>query len=220
MEFSIRKIKKRPRPQEIAYMYYSVLDDACDVCKEIDGLTFLPLAHFIKKYRVPNPRCRNPRGCACIIVTVLKEEQGSEEIVHLLQEHQGVISRVQFEDYERKKERMQEQQAKSERKTAENFMLARKLEKTDINRSIELYQSVLENADLERMPSYILGVYIRLSLIYEKLHSFAESLEMIEKFFKINEERKKQWGRATKADIESMKRREKRIKSYVGRQAG
>ncbi len=94
-----RKLEKRG----VAYAYWSCLFDfdSCPVCKSRDGLHWIP--GIVNVGNPPLHSCRSCKGCRCIIVYVMKNENGTTATAELLRELGGRASKEELNQLRRRR---------------------------------------------------------------------------------------------------------------------
>ena len=215
---------------KIAYYNFVCCDGACEECRKLDGLYFLPLK--LTDYRLPNPACRYP-VCWCGIVgiyfdqgtLVTRDRQGKEVIYHqlgdaadiaeFLRRSQGVATKTQIAAYLDAQLAPERERRARESANVQLWQCAYCKEKNSPEQSIPLYHESIQawKATLRADPAsrwdYLEDSYNRLTLILEKLRQFSKALDRINEYHAFCAE----MGR--KVALETIVKREARLKRRV-----
>lgn len=185
---------------EIAYYTYMSADGACDACKSLDGLCFLP--EKLSDYRIPNPACRYP-VCWCGIIGVCWGEgtittsdgQGDEavyqcagsapDVAAFLRGSGGVATAAQIDAYVDEQLAPERERTARENANVELWRRAYTEEKRSPEDSISLYRESIQawkallREDSACRWDYFDESYNRLTLTLERLTRYTEALEEI-----------------------------------------
>lgn len=201
----------------IGYFYISsILDkDTCAVCKKLNGLTILndvSMSETIKTYEHGIKDCTSVRGCKCILVGVYNDDAGSSVVVEELKKAGGIFPNKYFKEKDRKLFENAKKQHESDNLSWEVFDYGRSLEKNNLDKSIKIYEDVIINSRYKG-SAYLLDVYIRLSICYEREKRYADCLNTIREAYIENNMR--MLHRLTNTDIKALLKRFGRCKKQL-----
>jgi len=222
MTFTEEGIKKIGKNQEdiYAYQWGSILDgETCNYCISIDGSTILATDERFHSYQ-PG---RVHSGCRCIWVAILKDDTPLPSLTGIPRslKPQTEVPPWDFKDLDSPlpgssslniEERLYGNLFKEkgqDKRAWELFDYGRRLEKINLDESIEAYKEIVTNS-LDRGSAYLLDVYLRLSVCYEKKKRYTDCLEIIRNAYIENNMRI--FHGLTKRDIETLSKRFDRCK--------
>ena len=203
--------------EEVAYIIVSATIDetTCSACKAKNECSFLP--EYQPWPHLPNPDCSSSRNCTCIYVYVLKDERGSEEVVEFIRSIGGLATKEQLDA--RENERIARVNADNERREKIHHFhsVASTLEKSDPKQSAELYRRGIDRwielcretdskSDWRGLPP----LFSRLTFVLEREKRYQEVLDELAKYRALP-----CFALATKADQETMRKRETRIQQRL-----
>ena len=95
--------KRPPKiPKGVAYEIWSCLsDDSCDLCKSLDGISWIPGMADIRE--PPLDSCECVDGRRCVGIYVMNDELGAKETMTFIRELGGKATSTQINAYEESK---------------------------------------------------------------------------------------------------------------------
>jgi len=197
------------------YAYWDCLDDSCEVCKQYDGIHWIP--EIVTLPDIPIQNCKHPQGCRCVIVVVNKGSR-DWELAHFIRKHGGKVTEEEISEWRKEKTDRLRRREKAIKRQHDKTRRARKIEKENPQESIKLYKeginffvrmarSSQDPLKWRDIPYY----YNRLTMVLEQNKLYDEALKEIEAYESLP------IGKTgTKTQREAMKKRKKRILKKLG----
>jgi hypothetical protein len=157
---------------------------ACPVCREANGMGFLPHVVAAQKFRPMDKTCANPAGCRCLMVGLYGAWPEAARVQAEMHKHSGRIQLSKQEMIKLVEGAQARQAAANEDQVSLAILEAMRTEEVKPEVAIAHYTFVVDKAQTDRDLALVVPAYIRMTDLFERTGRREEALGTVERFFK------------------------------------
>ncbi len=154
---------------------------ACPVCREANGMGFLPHVVAAQRFRPMTNTCANPAGCRCLMVGLYGAWPEAARVQAEMHKNSG---RIQLSKQEMMEGAQARQTASNEDQVSLAILEAMRTEESNPEVAIAHYTFAVDKAQKDRDLALVVPAYILMTDLLERTGRREEALGTVERFFK------------------------------------
>lgn len=157
---------------------------ACPVCREANGMGFLPHVVAAQRFRPMTNTCANPAGCRCLMVGLYGAWPEAARVQAEMHKNSGRIQLSKQEMIKLVEGAQARQTASNEDQVSLAILEAMRTEESNPEVAIAHYTFVVDKAQKDRDLALVVPAYILMTDLLERTGRREEALVTLERFFK------------------------------------
>lgn len=157
---------------------------ACPVCRDANGMAFLPHVVAAQRFRPMTNTCANPAGCRCLMVGLYGAWPEAARVQAEMHKNSGRIQLSKQEMIKLVEGAQARQTTSNEDQVSLAILEAMRTEESNPEVAIAHYTFVVDKAQKDRDFALVVPAYILMTDLLERTGRREEALGTVERFFK------------------------------------